>query len=346
MPEDEEETGFSEEGADGMRERIQLEMAPMEGLTGYVFRNALMKYFPGADIYYTPFLVVNQHCAFKTRERRDVDPRNQIGLSPIGRPRLVPQLMTNDPELFLWGCQYLADLGYEEVNLNAGCPSPTVVTKGKGSGMLEDPLRLEQFFDRIFEGRKRQKISARISVKTRLGVEDAEEMEDLIGIYNRYPIARLIIHARVARAGYSGIPERDSFCRILEKSDLPISYNGDILAPEDGEQILTAAEDHDPRRHFDSLMIGRGVLRDPALFRRMRGGPPAKREELERFVEELFEGYAEAMDGYGNALLRMKELWGYLAGHFSEGDRYLKRIRKSRRREDYEQAVRELFCFG
>ena len=95
-----------QEGANRMREGIQLEMAPMEGLTGYVFRNALAKDFPGADVYYTPFLVVNQHHTFKRRERRDVDPRNQIGLSATGKPRLVPQLMASDPDLFLWGCQY------------------------------------------------------------------------------------------------------------------------------------------------------------------------------------------------------------------------------------------------
>ncbi|WP_049921492.1 tRNA dihydrouridine synthase [Shuttleworthella satelles] len=329
-----------------MREGIQLEMAPMEGLTGYVFRNALAKDFPGADVYYTPFLVVNQHHTFKRRERRDVDPRNQIGLSATGKPRLVPQLMASDPDLFLWGCQYLSDLGYEEVNLNAGCPSPTVTAKGKGCGMLEDTLKLNRFFDRVFEGLERQRIPVRISVKTRLGMEDAGEMEDLMRVYTMYPIARLMIHARVGRAAYSGMPDQDSFCKALEKNNLPVSYNGDILTPEDGEKILVRAEGHDLQKHFNGLMLGRGVLRDPALFRKVRGGPPADRAELENFVGELFEGYAQAMDGYGNALLRMKELWSYLAAHFSEGDRYLKKIRKSRQREDYEQAVRELFRSG
>ena len=329
-----------------MREDIRLELAPMEGLTGYVFRNALVRFFPGPDTCYTPFLVVNQHHSFKTREKREIDPKNQKGVFPAGSPRLVPQLMANDPDLFLWGCQYLEDLGYEEVNLNAGCPSPTVVTKGKGSGMLADTLKLERFLDRVFEDLGRSGRRVRVSVKSRLGMDDPGEMEDLIQIYNAYPLERLIIHARVGRTAYRGNPDRDAFFLALEGNRLPISYNGDILKPQDGDEVLAAAARHDPDRRLDGLMIGRGLLRNPALFRKMRGGPPAGPAELEEFTGDLFHSYAREMDGYGNALFRMKEVWTYLKDRYTDGDRYLKAIQRSRRREDYEQAVRALCRYG
>lgn len=105
-------------------------LAPLEGVTGYIFRNALDAYFPGTDRYFTPFIVPDQKHALRKKELRDILPENnQV-------KELVPQILTSDPVRFVETAKALAEYGYEEVNLNLGCPSGTVVAGGRGAGML------------------------------------------------------------------------------------------------------------------------------------------------------------------------------------------------------------------
>lgn len=104
--------------------------APMEGITGYVYRSAHHALFPHVDRYFTPFLQPNQNHRFASRERNDVLPEHNKGIT------LIPQILTNRAEDFIWMAGELEALGYDEVNLNLGCPSGTVVTKYKGAGFL------------------------------------------------------------------------------------------------------------------------------------------------------------------------------------------------------------------
>ena len=104
-------------------------LAPMEGITGYIYRNAYEKYFHNVDRYYTPFIIPNQSRKFKTRELTDILPENNKAKN------VIPQILTNDAEGFIHTATRLEEFGYEEVNLNLGCPSSTVVTKFRGSGL-------------------------------------------------------------------------------------------------------------------------------------------------------------------------------------------------------------------
>ena len=114
----------------------------MEGITGYTFRNVHHHCYPGMDRYFTPFISPNQHHAVNPKEHRDVVQSNNSEV-PI-----VPQVLTNKSELFLWAARELKEkYGYTEVNLNLGCPSKTVVSKQKGSGFLGDTEKLNRFFD-------------------------------------------------------------------------------------------------------------------------------------------------------------------------------------------------------
>lgn len=120
-----------------------LSLAPMEGITGHVFRRVHAECFGALDCYYTPFLppprVGNR---FGGKAFKEVDPANNQGLN------VVPQLMSKNADEFVWAAQVLADMGYREVNLNLGCPSGTVVAKGKGSGFLRNLDELEVFPER------------------------------------------------------------------------------------------------------------------------------------------------------------------------------------------------------
>ena len=165
---------------------MNLYFAPLEGIGGYIYRNAQADYFEKADKYFSPFLAPNQNRSISPKEYKDIAPEHNEGII------LVPQVMANNAEIFLKAAQELEQLGYKEINLNLGCPSRTVVTKYRGAGFLAKPEALEQFLEEVYS-----KLNIRLSLKTRLGMEDAEEFEHLLEIYNKFPVTELIIHPRV-----------------------------------------------------------------------------------------------------------------------------------------------------
>lgn len=194
-------------------------MAPMEGLTGYVYRNAYHKFFRPMDRYFTPFIANRK---MSSGEIRDLLPEHNEGM------HVVPQILTNRSADFLAVAKEIAQYGYDTVNLNVGCPSGTVVAKGRGAGLLEDPETLDRFLYEIFAG-----YDGRISVKTRIGMEDEEEWKDILAVYEKYPLEELIIHPRVRRDFYKGKPRLDAFSYAMEESGHRLCYNGDICSAED-----------------------------------------------------------------------------------------------------------------
>lgn len=197
-------------------------LAPMEGITGHIYRNAYAKYFDNIDKYFTPFIVPNQSTSLKTKELRDMLPENNEGLY------IVPQILTNDAEGFITTAKKLQQLGYDEINLNLGCPAGTVVSKNRGSGFLSQRDELDSFLDEIF------KINdMKISVKTRIGKDSPDEFYELIKIYNKYPMEELIIHPRTRQDFYGNTPNLDVFKDAISLSENTLCYNGDIFTVED-----------------------------------------------------------------------------------------------------------------
>lgn len=224
-------------------------LAPLEGVTTYVYRNAYHQFFRPMDKYFTPFIVPHQNKKFSARELKELSPENNRGLF------VVPQLLTNNAEDFVKTAHDIKAFGYEEINLNLGCPSGTVVAKNKGSGFLALPDELDRFLDEIY-----QKTDMKISVKTRIGKTDPAEFEELLRIYNKYPIEELIIHPRVQTDFYKNTPNREVFRDALTRSRHPLCYNGDIFSAADYEMF--AAE----FPTVEMLMCGRGIISNPALI--------------------------------------------------------------------------------
>lgn len=251
----------------------------------------------------------------------------------------MPQLLTNNPQDFITTAVKLGELGYREINLNLGCPSRTVVTKYRGSGFLAKPGELDAFFAEVFSacGGEGSLGEMQISVKTRLGVEEPEEFFRLLDIYNKYPLKELIIHPRTQRDFYSGPVHMDLFAYGAEHSRCPVCYNGDIRTVED----MRALEERFPA--LDRVMIGRGLLVDPALHLQLRGGRMPDRAALRTFHDRIYDWYRQEMPGARPVLFKMKELWAYMGQLFEDGRRPLKKIRKAERTEAYEAAVEELF---
>ena len=305
---------------------MDLYFAPMEGITGYLFRSAHRRWFGGVDRYFMPFFTPSQEHAFTRRAFQDLLPEHNQGLNA------VPQLLTRRAEDFLWAAGELKAMGYGEVNLNLGCPSGTVVAKGKGSGLLKDLAALDGFLEEVFAH-----IEMKVSVKTRLGLERPEEFPAILEVFNRYPIAELTIHPRVQRDLYKNRVHLAAFEAALPQCVAPVCYNGDLV---------TAAEVHDLAGRFPqvgAVMLGRGLVGDPALARKVRGGPAAAREELRGFHDEVYEGYSAAFGSRRNATLRMKELWFYLIHLFADGDKLYKRLKKARDPAEFESAAAAIF---
>ena len=202
-------------------------LAPMEGITGHIYRNSYEKYFHNIDKYFTPFIVPNQSVSLKTKELKDLLPQNNKGLN------IVPQILTNDADGFILTANKLKQLGYEEINLNLGCPAGTVVSKKRGAGFLAYPEELDKFLDEIY------KIdNMKISIKTRLGKERADEFYKLIEIYNKYPLEELIIHPRTREDFYGNTPNLEVFKDALKLSKHSICYNGDIFTLNSYNKII------------------------------------------------------------------------------------------------------------
>jgi len=268
---------------------IKFYFAPMEGVTGYTLRNVHHACYPGIDAYFTPFISPNQHHAVNPKEHRDVVQANNPGVP------LVPQVLTNKAELFLWSARELKEkYGYNEVNLNLGCPSKTVVSKHKGSGFLEDTEKLDKFFDEVFtavgeassqnEPGTPDNIYPRISVKTRLGMDSVEEFADILQVYNKYPLSELIIHARVQKEFYRGVPHLDAFADAVKETGHSLCYNGDIWTLED---YIKVRESFSTVKKF---MIGRPLMANPELVMEC--------QVYERCLEEGKEwnGYQNSME--------------------------------------------------
>ncbi len=312
-------------------------LAPMEGLTGYVYRDVFRELFGGADKYFTPFIGPAEKKVIRTRDRREIDPENNK------ETNTVPQIMTNRSEDFLYICRLLVKLGYREVNLNAGCPAGTVVSRHRGAGILGWPKELDQLLYGIFEGLETDpEISdsgLRVSVKTRLGLRSSEEFPALLEIYNRYPLSELIIHARTRSDFYEGKPDHEMFVEALKNSACPVCYNGDVNSLEDYREIVGLYGD----RAESAVMIGRGVIAEPGLIREIRTGRKTEKHEWKKYVDTLFQRYREELDGDRHALMRMKEVWTYLGKQFPGRIRELKDLKKAANTAEYESAVMRIF---
>lgn len=302
-------------------------LAPMEGITGFIYRNSYEKFFGGIDKYFAPFVVPNSSKSLKTKELRDVLPENNEGIN------LVPQILTNDSEGFISTARKLKQLGYNEINLNLGCPSGTVVGKKRGSGFLDHKEELDKFLEEIF------KIDdMKISIKTRLGMDKPEEFYELIEIYNKYPMEELIIHPRTRQDFYGNKPNLEVFKDAISLSKNPVCYNGDIFTLEDHNKLIETFKE------VDKIMLGRGILANPALMNEILNNEFMDKKVLKEFHDEVFNKYREVFNEDRNAMFRMKELWGYMIYMFSNNKKYAKKIKKAQKVVDYNQAVTSLFA--
>ena len=303
--------------------------APMEGVSGYIYRNAYQKYFHNIDRYFTPFIAPKKNHAMSSKEKNDVLPEHNIGM------HVIPQILTNQAEYFLHTASVLSEMGYTEVNLNLGCPSSTVVSKKKGAGFLSEPDRLEHFLDDVTKGLER--LNMQLSIKTRLGMRDVEEFADLLDLYNEFPLSELIIHPRLQTDLYNNTPNWEAFRQAVQTSTHRLCYNGDLFTLEAYQTFIEAFPE------TDTVMFGRGILRNPCLLNQIQQGAEVDYHLIRMFHDDLLDGYTEAFSGDRPVLFKMKELWSHMVSLFPQGETFAKKIRKVERINEYKAIASQLF---
>lgn len=301
--------------------------APLEGITDDVFRSLHHRYFPGVDRYYTPFLSpTSDGPAITKKDLRQVRPENNSGFE------LVPQLLTNQPGPFLQAAEKLKELGYQEVNLNLGCPSGTVTAKGKGSGFLAHPDKLRAFLDEVFE-----KTPITVSIKTRLGMDDPEEFGPLLELYRQYPIGELTVHPRVRADLYRRPVRMGYFEKALAECPFPVALSGGVGVAGDAKRMETAYPT------MSGMMLGRGLVANPALVQQIQGTGGPTIDAIQNFHGELFDATAARVGSPRNTMFRMKEVWSYLILLFDGREKYQKLLRKTTSLTEYQAITTRIF---
>lgn len=305
-------------------------MAPMEGITNYVYRNAYHKYFHPMDKYFTPFISAKSNKRLSSKEVKEISPDTNQGMY------IVPQIMTNKAEDFVQTAEILMEYGHKELNLNLGCPSGTVTAKGKGAGFLGEPDKLDRFLDEVFESM--QQFDIKVSIKTRIGTDYEEEWGRLMEIYNQYPLEELIIHPRLLIDYYKNTPHLNVYRQAVESAKASLCYNGDLFSRDAYEQIISLFP------NTNTFMYGRGLIANPGLLTEIRDGKILDKKVLRAFHDDIYASYKEIMSGDRNVLFRMKELWAHMIKIFDDSEKYAKKIRKAQKCSEYDAAISGLFA--
>ncbi|HRN45399.1 MAG TPA: tRNA-dihydrouridine synthase family protein [Flavobacterium sp.] len=304
--------------------------SPLQGFTDFRFRNAQNKLFGGIDTFYSPYIRLNGKMVVKRSYERDLLPENNLGLE------VIPQVITNDADEFLFVANYVRELGYKELNWNLGCPYPMVTKSGMGSGLINNPDRINHILDRAHSD-----TDIIVSIKMRLGYENSEEILDVLPILDTYPIKNIAIHARTGKQLYKGGVHLDAFQQCIDSTIHKLYYNGDITS---------VAKFHEMQQRFPSInhwMIGRGLISDPFLPSMIKNNtseyPANKIELFSAFHDTLYAIYSESLSGSTHILLKMYHLWEYFSVTFSNPHKVLKKIKKAQSIRNYEAAVAEIF---
>jgi len=305
-------------------------LAPLQGITDYRFRNVFSQHFIGLDAAYTPFIRLQNDKTIKKSQLIDILPDNNRGLN------IIPQILTNEVEEFLYLSKYLFDLGYAEINWNLGCPFSMVAKKALGSGLLPFAERIEHILNKVVP-----QIQSKLSIKMRLGYENENDILKIMPILNQFPLTEIIVHPRVGKQMYKGVTNPDMVEKCLEISIHNIAYNGDIQSLESYNKLEKRFT------KINSWMIGRAAISNPFIFEELKSGERIRiSEKLERFSEfhnHLFDNYVENLSGPGHLLIKMQGLWENFSLSFSNNKKVHKRIKKAKSIGQFQAAIHEIF---
>ncbi len=292
-----------------------LMLAPMQGLTNAALRAYFIEQ-AAPDLVFTEFVRVHK----QARKRIAKADLAEITAHKAVIP-LVVQLIGNSAEALAEAAARVQEAGCRHFNLNLGCPYGRMTTGATGGELLRDPAKLIKLLTSL-----RQAISGSFSVKCRVGYDDPQQIFQLLPQYEDCGLDYLILHPRTVMQKYAGQADHRLTAEVVARTRLPIIANGDINSAATGQRLLAETG-------VAGLMLGRGALADPLLFRRIRGELPAqvaeeqRRRELADYIENLLERYPVKFCGERQALMKLKDLLNFIP---DEGlQRELKKLKRA-----------------
>jgi tRNA-dihydrouridine synthase len=308
---------------------FKLLSSPLQGFTDFRFRNTFNKYFGGIDTYYAPYIRLNNKLEIKPAYQRDILPKNNTGID------VVPQIITNDAKEFLFVAKYVQELGYKELNWNLGCPYPMVTKRGLGSGLINNPEKINGILNKVYSGS-----DIIVSIKMRLGYKSSEEIFQVLPVLETYPIKNIAIHPRIGKQIYKGGVDLDSFQRCIDSTSHKLYYNGDITS------VAGFYEMAERFPMIDHWMLGRGIIADPFLPGMIKGKtlqyPDNRMDIFSEFHDALFYEFSQALSGPSHIIMKMLHFWEYFITSFSNSQKGIKKIKKAKSIKEYQNAVDEI----
>lgn len=309
---------------------IKIYQAPLQGFTDFTFRNNHSEVFGGIDKYFIPYLSYSKGREVKRSQLREILPENNEAL-PV-----VPQVLFSDQAELFDLISILIDYGYEEINLNLGCPYPMATNKGRGAAWLEKPDTLIDILQHLF----RKGFPVKFSVKMRAGMTNDQDAKAIFGVLNQFPLEEIIFHPRTTSQMYSGKANPLLFAEALSLVKHPLIYNGDLFSESDLQELKILLPEQ------NSWMIGRGLLMNPALATQLKGEVPEPkelREKMKEFHDHLLEAYSVRLQGDSHILMKMNQFWTYFSESFENPHKAMKLVKKAGSLLKYNAAVVEIF---
>jgi tRNA-dihydrouridine synthase len=304
--------------------------SPLQGFTDYKFRNAFNRFFGGIDTFYAPYIRLNGKLIIKNSYQRDILPENNTELA------VIPQIITNDVDEFLFVSKYVQELGYKELNWNLGCPYPMVTKRGMGSGLISDAQKINSILHKIHN-----ESDIIVSMKMRMGYDTPEEILDVLPILDTYPLKNIAIHARIGKQLYKGGTNLEAFQKCLDSTKHKLYYNGDITS------VAAFKKLKERFATIDHWMIGRGLIADPFLPSMIQSNaaayPKNRFDIFEEFHDQIYQEYDAALSGPTPIKMKMLGFWEYFSQSFANPQKTYKKIKKAQNAKAYTKAVKEIF---
>ena len=291
-----------------------LALAPMQGVTDRRFLR-LMAAYGGADVYVTEYFRVY------ATSRLDKHILKSVTENPTGRP-VIPQMIGNDIPALVRTARELQRYPVPAVDLNLGCPAPVVYRKGAGGGLLRDPKRVDAIL-----GPLRDVVTIPFTVKTRIGFDSTEVFSDLLPIFAKHSLDLLTVHARTVKEMYRSKVHYEFIARAVADLPCPVLANGNIYSAQKAAEVLdlTGAR---------GLMIGRGAIRNPWLFRQIREHQRGESvfiphgHDVLAYVRALYEAVCSPAARESAQVQKMKKYLNYFGVGVEPTGQFLHQVRR------------------
>ena len=318
-----------------------LSLAPFQGITDVVYRNVFKKHFAGIDRFYTPFFTGIQKDNSKSLRGEEISP--DFNDTKI----VVPQILSNTAEEIVRFANQCKSMGYEEFNLNMGCPFPRVANKTRGCGLMADPDRTIKMLNEVFEHIE----GIKFSIKCRLGYYNDDEIYAFIDTFNTLNFSEIIVHPRIGKQMYTGEASLEKFTKLIPLINKPLIYNGDIFDVDKYHNVFMHCTDAIHRVSTDhqtmcpKIMLGRGLLTNPFLAEQIKNidNQSDKNKRLHNFVVDLYVERLRHAGGSPKIIGSMKELWKYMMNIFDDPQNVWRKVKKVNHLDEYEEAVERIF---